>query len=613
MVRIHTLFAAIFFSVFIFITSSRYVYADSNFGVSLTSEYRVNENGETTIQQHFTLTNKKATVFAKEYSLEVGASQLKNVRVFDEKGNDVPSTVSPKELKTTIGISFPDTLVGEGKSRTFTIEFQNPDTATINGNVLEVYVPKLKNAEQYGDYTVTLKTPKKFGEPARVTPATYTMTQTDSQYVLTFAKNNSESISALFGQKQVFAYTLRYSLQNPTGNIGIAQIALPPDTGYQKVVYADLTPKPKELTRDTDGNWIATYQIESEKNLDVTLQGTATLFLSDQHFFHLAAPISQLLSEQKYWETRDPQIQSLAQKYTTPKSIYDYVVSHLTYDYSKITSGQVTRLGALGALATPTNAACQEFTDLFIALARAAHIPARRATGYAYTENNHLRPLGFVKDVLHAWPEYYDTSHQTWVPVDPTWGNTTGGINYFDQFDFNHVIFAVNGESSTVPYGAGSYNSDDHSKSVDIHFAQVAPEPKPDFTVYIEKQPFWSSLGRNQYTVIIHNNSGAAFYNVPITARLNTTSLTLHNVPTELEYILPYQGKTFIIDVNGANILQYTPFALTLTAQGLSSSHDLETGIKTQDLAIGSLIGAAVVSCVVLITFITGRLLVPRR
>ena len=216
--------------------------------------------------------------------------------------------------------------------------------------------------------------------------------------------------------------------------------------------------------------------------------------------------------------------------------------------------------------------------------------------------------------MLHAWPEYYDTSHKTWVPVDPTWGNTTGGINYFDQFDFNHVIFAVNGESSTVPYGAGSYNSDDqHTKSVDIHFAQVAPEPKPDFSVQSEKLPFWSSLARNQYSITIHNNTGMALYNVPITSQLNATSLTLHNVPTELEYILPYQSKTFIIDVNGANILQHTPFTLTLTVQGLSSSHDLETGIKTQDLAIGSLIGAAVVACVVLITFITGRLLVPRR
>ena len=97
-----------------------------------------------------------------------------------------------------------------------------------------------------------------------------------------------------------------------------------------------------------------------------------------------------------------------------------------------------------------------EFTDLFIALVRAAGIPARELDGYAHTSNTALRPLTLTKDILHAWPEYWD-DRRGWVMVDPTWENTTGGVDYFNKFDLNHFVFAVKGSSSEMPVPAGSY------------------------------------------------------------------------------------------------------------------------------------------------------------
>jgi len=54
-----------------------------------------------------------------------------------------------------------------------------------------------------------------------------------------------------------------------------------------------------------------------------------------------------------------------------------------------------------------------EFTDLFIALSRAAGIPAREINGFAYTDDIRLRPLDLVTDMLHAWPEYYDEEKES--------------------------------------------------------------------------------------------------------------------------------------------------------------------------------------------------------
>ena len=175
-------------------------------------------------------------------------------------------------------------------------------------------------------------------------------------------------------------------------------------------MYTSLDPEPQIMERDNDGNWIATYEIASQNSLEVYLTGKANIYLEPQtnsgqdEFIQTAvpAPNSDELESQTYWETNNSQIKDLAQKYATPKSIYDYVVSHLTYDYSKVGGESVNRLGAVGALNQPTNAACQEFTDLFIAIARAASIPARRDTGFAYTANSRLRPLSLIEDVLTA-------------------------------------------------------------------------------------------------------------------------------------------------------------------------------------------------------------------
>jgi len=86
----------------------------------------------------------------------------------------------------------------------------------------------------------------------------------------------------------------------------------------------------------------------------------------------------------------------------------------------QITLGVPDALHALAA----RRGDCNEHTQLYIAIARAAGIPARAAAGLAYLDG---------KFYYHAWPEVY---LGTWVAADPT----------FDQFpaDAAHLRF-VNG------------------------------------------------------------------------------------------------------------------------------------------------------------------------
>lgn len=586
-------------------------YADENFDVQLSSVYNVASNGNTVVQQKFQITNKKPTVFAKQYALEVGAAKLGDVKAFDSNGN-IPVQVVDTTNKTSIALTFNDEVVGEGKSRNFTIQFSNPDTAVISGNVLEVYIPRLSNVQDYSNYSVTLHTPVRFGRPARITPNNFTIGQDTSNVTLQFNSLHGESISALFGQKQIFDYTLRYNLENPTGNTGLIQVALPPDTEYQKVNYASLDPQPQEMSRDSDGNWIATYEIGAQNNLEVFLTGKVSIYLEPQEGIYIPKPDITLLQSQKYWEADAGQIKELAQKFTTPRAIYDYVVSHLTYNYSKV-NGSVERLGALAILNQPKNAVCQEFADLFIAMARAANIPARRDTGFAYTANSRLRPLSLVEDVLHAWPEYYDQTKNTWIPIDPTWGNTTGGINYFDQFDFNHIVFAINGASSTTPYAAGSYKRENqNTKDVTVKFGKEEPLPNLQLSLKINKEPQISLPLKEEYTVKITNQTGTAFYNLPLQFSTDSKDIQLSAAPNQVDYLLPFQTREVTIGVKSANILRSYPFRLTVQVGSISSSYDLQSGLTLQNIR-HFLPAIIVVGCMVLITILTWRLLVSRR
>jgi hypothetical protein len=98
-----------------------------------------------------------------------------------------------------------------------------------------------------------------------------------------------------------------------------------------------------------------------------------------------------------------------------------YVQKHLRAEYVPAFSN------ALEALHTGRGD-CTEFSVLFVALARAAHIPARVAVGVAYWPPGE----GFG---WHAWAEIY--ANGRWLSVDPTWGQPIS--------DVTHLKFAEGG------------------------------------------------------------------------------------------------------------------------------------------------------------------------
>lgn len=457
----------IFYSLFLILHSSYANAASQNFKTSFDATYIIDEEGTTHAILNIELTNKTTESFASSYKVKIGLFSLTNIKAKDSQGPLSP-TIEKTDQGQTITIPFNKKAVGLGKTQKFTISFDTRDIAEKQGSIWEINIPGLKDQKDFETFTVHVRPPKSFGPPTYTKPIITTQT-------LDFPKEllGTGGISLAFGDMQYYNFSLVYHLENTGIFSSTESIALPPSTNYQTVIIDSIAPKPQQLYEDADGNWLAQYSVLPSQKISVTVDGRSIVSLVPKKQMLSPDMRKEYTKQKQYWENNE-NIAKLAYHLQTPEKIYSYVVKHLNYDFSRVTANS-PRLGAINVLENPNSAVCLEFTDLFISLARAAGIPAREVDGFAYAQNSMQRPLSLVKDILHAWPEYYDDQKQTWVMIDPTWGNTTANIDYFHMLDFDHVAFVIKGSYSNYPIPAGGYKSKEFEYSKDVHVSFTEP------------------------------------------------------------------------------------------------------------------------------------------
>lgn len=462
----------------IVILSSKSSFASENFSTSYNVVYEVKENESTRVTLNVGLTNKTSDFYAASYGVQTGFENIKNIYVVDGSGPLIYKT-EKNDNGIQITFDFNDKTVGIENTNNFSISFDTNEISKNYGTVWEVNIPGLENQEEYTTFNVEVRTPVSFGKPTIIKPRANDLKTEEGS--ITFSKKDlgSGGISIAYGDFQTYQFNLKYHITNKNLFPELTEIAIPSNNSYQQVSIDKIEPKPENVIIDEDGNWLARYKLLPSQDLTVAVTGRAKIYylpkkteLSDQKK-------NNYLKPQRYWEVQNPEIQKIAKELKTPQAIYDYVVKTLNYDTGRIGETQI-RAGALAVLKKPESAVCLEFTDLFVTLSRAAGIPARVVEGYANTTNTSYRPLSLVEDVLHAWPEYWDKEKQTWVMVDPTWGNTTKGIDYFNVLDFDHFAFVVKGTESDYPIPAGGYKSNNKTSQKDVHVATLAKFEESD-------------------------------------------------------------------------------------------------------------------------------------
>lgn len=519
--------------------------------------YQVNPDGVVNVSQQISLTNKISAVYASQYAFTLPITAVKNIKAFDSEG-PYRTEIKQENNSTLIIVYFNQQVVGSGKTLTFNLDFDSLETAHKEGEVWEIMIPKIANLSEFDDYNLTLAVHNSFGNPAFIRPSPIEEKEENDFRVYRFVKsqNISGGVLATFGPFQSFDFTLFYHLQNPNLSLGETEIALPPDTAFQQISYQKIEPKPVNIRVDEDGNWLAKYQLKAKEKIDIVATGQVRILARPKQDFPSLDDenLEKNLQADIFWEVDNPQIKKLAEELKTAKAIYNFVVENLSYNFERVKT-EPERLGAVQALANPDQAICMEFTDLFVALARAAGIPARAVDGFAYTEDSRLRPLSLMIDVLHAWPEYYDEEKKIWIPIDPTWGKTTGGIDYFSQTDLRHFAFAIHGENSQTPYPAGSYKLPSSlGKDVQVAFGDYQEEkstPNLKLTFDLPEKIFW---GENKKGKILIQNSGqSAAYQIEVKIEAEGLNL-LSSSHEKIKVMPPFSFQEIPVELTTKNI-----------------------------------------------------------
>lgn len=125
-------------------------------------------------------------------------------------------------------------------------------------------------------------------------------------------------------------------------------------------------------------------------------------------------------------------------------TIYNFVHRHMHYEK------QDEERGALWALENGAGD-CSEYSYLFVALCRAAGIPARIQAGFAFHRASETLEDG------HMWAEYY-LENYGWVPVDVTW-------RLFDVIDDKHFS-SIQSVPEVIPYANYFFHSEAEEDNV---------------------------------------------------------------------------------------------------------------------------------------------------
>jgi len=553
------------------------VKADNSFKSAYEFDYSIKKVGQkirSQVSTAITITNLKSDVYVKNFSLSFPSSfAIKDIKASDDFGPITPQ-VERGEKTIVIKMAFSHPNTGQNTKNKLYLQFSQDNLFKQIGNVWEVIIPTLQNRGP-ANYKVVVNLPvwtdKKISI-AKPKPSSIKGRQ------IIWNNPREKTIYAVFGDKQFYRARLLYSLDNPQIIPVYTYIALPPETAYQKTYLNSLKPAPAEIKMDIDGNYLAKYFLKPKETKEIEYQGTIEVFSQPRPIMkqfdreNIDKEKPYLLTAIKYWQIEPTKkIDDLK----TPRKIYDFVVNHLSYNYTKLKYNN-KRLGAQTAFQQPDNAVCVEFSDLFIAIAREKGIYAREMEGYGYSTNSQFRPLSLASDTLHSWPEYYDKTKKIWRPVDPTWGNTSG-IDYFSSLDLNHIVFAIHGKKSDYPYPAGMYKKTNF-RSVYIQPTNQKPKERIKLTINRLNLPK-KILTKKQYQIKIEvtNKSNVFLRNIPL--RLTTVDLDGRLSRETIRTLAPLEKKTITLSFRAKKNRRYGRGKLALVING-------KTVISEQELKI---------------------------
>lgn len=456
--------------------------------------------------------------------------------VLTKKDDMVRNSISIKdrygrELDYTLremGESFQITVVNDydiKQNRPFFVEIEYETTQLINqnGNITNLYLPGLHEETVFRDvdenhglvttynYQASYHVPLDAPEASYISPVEiYEGYQGDYRTYNFPQKNRVNNTGWIqLGNEQFYSFKITQQLPQtdfitPESisrytnwlSRNILELAIPREfsENNQEVYFTNISPKPKKIRVDEEGNIIGVFQLDAKKDQQVTMEGYIRLsqdseeipdFAIDEYKTRIKelSRLDTYTQPDTYWESDHSEIQSIANELFSEnngsimeliRANYYFVIDQLEYSHEKALNPS-KRHGALEAL-RGAESVCMEYADLMIAILRAQGIPTRAAFGYG---NDPLLEAT-EREIGHQWVQIWLPDYG-WLSVDPTWGES--GREYIGG-GLDHLLwYAVGTEEQAVSdfalYSADTIDfslSDKHTVEIEPLHKSLVPE-----------------------------------------------------------------------------------------------------------------------------------------
>lgn len=273
----------IIFSVFCCLACCwRPVLADEGFVTQLQANYTISETEVTKVELKFKLVNTSPTTYVESYRLIVPEKNVSGL-VLQQEDQNIDKTLTTENGQNIFDLRFLNQVVGQGKARTFTVEYNDAGLVEAKGKNIIVRLPSMSSEQPYQKYQAVVTLPTSFGDLAKVTPEANKIVQRAGQITYTFDLNTPQEILFQFGQEQLSQFSFEKTLTNQTNYAAYQQINLPLDDQNQQFLYAYLTPIP-DYHRIENGVWQAFYLLKPWTDVQVAAAGYVRVWQVDENY-----------------------------------------------------------------------------------------------------------------------------------------------------------------------------------------------------------------------------------------------------------------------------------------------------------------------------------------
>lgn len=293
--------------------------------------------------------------------------------------------------------------------------------------------------------------------------------QSDSLYCIVVGDGDLYSRKDEKNQQVEFSHEIRNYGPGSVESLDI-YIAVPQDLPNQSLLSEPkFSPEPTDFLTDRWGQKVAHYAVKdlaagTINRVSMTVQAR----MWDTNYFIFPEKTGKLgdipkeirdlyLADDEKFSLQHPTIQkALAEAvggeenpYWIMRKIFNYVIDHMYYELS---GGWNTAPAVLER----GNGSCSEYTFVFIALCRAAGLPARYAGSIAIRGDD-----ASLDDVFHRWAEVYLPNYG-WIPVDPSRGDKATPEEQAESIGhaFNSCLITTIGGGNSE-YLTWTYNCDE--------------------------------------------------------------------------------------------------------------------------------------------------------